>query len=143
MSEPSERNMPAQPMLPTIGERATRVCAFTSEMVAQFAALVGDRNPVHLDADYAARTPFGYPIVHGMFVASLISGILGERLPGPGSIYLGQSLRFEAPVFVGDTVTASVEVIAVRAEKRIVTLRTECVREDGVRVISGEAVVKC
>ncbi|HEX2348371.1 MAG TPA: MaoC family dehydratase N-terminal domain-containing protein, partial [Ktedonobacterales bacterium] len=64
------------------------------------------------------------------------------QLPGPGSIYLGQSLRFEAPVFVGDTVTASVEVVAVRAEKRIVTLRTECVRDDGVRVITGEAVVK-
>ncbi|HET9109360.1 MAG TPA: MaoC family dehydratase [Ktedonobacterales bacterium] len=140
MTEPSEPGMPA---LPTIGERATRICAFTPEMVAQFAALVGDRNPVHLDAKYAERTPFGHPIVHGMFVASLISGILGERLPGPGSIYLGQTLRFEAPVFVGDTVTASVEVTAVRPEKRIVTLRAECVREDGVRVIAGEAIVKC
>ncbi len=143
MSEPSEPGMPALPMLPQIGERATRVCAFTPEMVAQFAALVNDHNPVHLDAEYAERTPFGHPIVHGMFVASLLSGILGERLPGPGSIYLGQTLRFEAPVFVGDTVTASVEVTAVRPEKRIVTLRTECVRDDGVRVISGEAVVKC
>ena len=143
MTEPSEPGTSAAPMLPQIGERATRVCAFTPEMVAQFAALVSDRNPVHLDAEYAARTPFGHPIVHGMFIASLISGILGERLPGPGSIYLGQTLRFEAPVFVGDTVTASVEVTAVRSEKRIVTLRTECVREDGVRVISGEAIVKC
>ena len=140
MPEPSEPSIPA---LPTVGERATRVYTFTSEMVAQFAGLVSDSNPVHLDADYAARTSFGQPIVHGMFVASLISGILGERLPGPGSIYLGQTPRFEAPVFVGGAVTASVEVIAVRVGKRIVTLRTECVREDGVRVISGEAMVKC
>ncbi len=128
--------------LPSVGQRATRSCEFTPAMVAQFANLVGDRNPVHLDAEYAASTPFGAPIVHGMFAASLLSGILGEQLPGPGSIYLGQSLRFEAPVFVGDTVTASVEVVAVREGKRIVTLRTECVRDDGVRVITGEAVVK-
>ena len=103
---------------------------------------VGDRNAIHLDAEAAARTPFGRPIVHGVFVASLISAILGEDLPGPGSIYLSQSLRFEAPVYVGDTVTATAEVTAVRAEKRIVTLRTACVNAAGVRVISGEAIVK-
>jgi acyl dehydratase len=129
--------------LPTVGQRATRSYTFTAESVTQFAALVGDGNPIHLDADYAAQTPFGRPIVHGIFVASLLSAALGEQLPGPGCIYLGQSLRFEAPVYVGDTVTASVEVTAVRAEKRIVTLRTECARADGVRVLSGEALVKC
>lgn len=128
--------------LPAVGERASRSRAFTQEDVAQFAALVGDRNPIHLDAEVAARTPFGRPIVHGVFVASLISAILGEDLPGPGSIYLSQSLRFEAPVYVGDSVTATAEVIAVRAEKRIVTLRTECVNAAGIRVISGEAIVK-
>ena len=128
--------------LPAVGERATRTTTFTPEAVAQFAALVGDHNPVHLDADFAARTPFGRPIVHGMFVASLLSGILGEELPGPGSIYLSQSLRFEAPVYVGDTVTATVEVSAAREGKRIVTLRTECHNADGARVISGEAIVK-
>ena len=128
--------------LPAVGDHASRSRAFTPEDVAQFAALVGDRNPIHLDAEAAARTPFGRPIVHGVFVASLISAILGEDLPGPGSIYLSQSLRFEAPVYVGDTVTATAEVTAVRAEKRIVTLRTACVNAAGVCVISGEAIVK-
>lgn len=128
--------------LPAIGERAARSQTFTPESVAQFAALVGDRNPIHLDAEYAAGTPFGWPIVHGAFVASLISAVLGEDLPGPGSIYLGQTLRFEAPAYVGDTITATAEVIAVREGKRIVTLRTECARPDGTRVISGEAIVK-
>ena len=140
MSEPSEGGV--RP-LPTVGQRAERSREFTAEVVAQFADLVGDHNPAHLDAEYAARTPFGRPIAHGMLVASLLTGILGEQLPGAGSIYLSQSLRFEAPVFVGDSVTASVEVTAVRTEKRIVTLRTVCVRADGVRVISGEAIVKC
>jgi enoyl-CoA hydratase len=128
--------------LPSIGARAVRSRIFTHESVAQFAALVGDRNPVHLDTDFAAHTLFGRPIVHGMFVASLISAVLGEELPGPGSIYLGQTLRFEAPVYVGDTVIATVEVVAVREEKRMVTLRTECSTAKGVRVIAGEAVVK-
>lgn len=128
--------------LPTVGDVATRALTFSPEAVAQFADLVGDRNPLHLDADFAAKTPFGRPIVHGMLVSGLISGILGEDLPGPGSIYLGQTLRFEAPVYVGDTVTATAEVTAVRPEKRIVTLKTECVNSAGARVISGEATIK-
>lgn len=128
--------------LPEIGASASRQRTFTPEDVARFADLVGDHNPVHLDAAFAAQTPFGRPIAHGMLVASLLSGLLGEELPGPGSIYLGQSLRFEAPVFVGDTVTATVTVTAVRAEKRMLTLTTACVRSDGVRAISGEALIK-
>jgi 3-hydroxybutyryl-CoA dehydratase len=115
-------------------QRARRSYIFTAEAVAQFAALVGDRNTVHLDIQFAARTPFGSPTVHGAFVASLLSAVLGEQLPGPGSIYLGQSLRFETPVFVGDSVIASVEVV---------TVRTKCMRADGVRVIAGEATVMC
>ena len=130
------------PPLPKIGARASRTRTFTQVDVAAFAALVGDRNPVHLDADFAARAPFGRPIVHGLFVAALLSGLLGEDLPGPGTIYLAQSLRFVAPVFVGDTVTALAEVTAVRAEKRIVTLRTDCVLHEGETVITGEAVVE-
>lgn len=128
--------------LPTVGAVATRALTFSPEAVAQFADLVGDRNPLHLDAEFASHTVFGKPIVHGMLVSGLISGILGEDLPGPGSIYLGQTLRFEAPVYVGETITASAEVTAVRPEKRIVTLKTECVNEAGARVISGEATIK-
>lgn len=127
--------------LPAVGARASRAMTFTAETVARFAELVGDHNSIHLDAEAAARTRFGRLIVHGMFVGGLISAVIGEELPGFGSIYLGQTLRFEAPVYVGETVTASVEVVAVREAKRIVTLRTECHTAAGVRVISGEGVV--
>lgn len=128
--------------LPRVGESATRAHNFTPEMVRQYADLVGDHNPLHLDAKYAMKTQFGRPIVHGMFVAGLISAILGEELPGEGAIYLSQSLRFVAPVYVGDTVTGTVTVTAVRAEKRLITLKTECVNTEGARVLIGEATVK-
>lgn len=140
MAQPGGREMPP---LPPIGARASRTRAFTHEDVARFAELTGDHNPVHLDAEYAARSPFGQRIVHGMLTAGLLSALLGEELPGPGCVYLGQTLRFEAPVYPGEPVTASVEVIAVRPEKRILTLCTLCARQDGAPVITGEAVVKC
>ncbi|HEX9038865.1 MAG TPA: MaoC family dehydratase [Ktedonobacterales bacterium] len=128
--------------LPALGDRASRTLTFTPELVERFADLVGDHNPLHLDQDFAAQTQFGRTIVHGMFVAGLFSALVGEELPGVGAIYLGQTLRFVAPVYVGDTVTATAEVTAVRQERRIITLRTECVRADGVLVITGEATVK-
>lgn len=134
--------MPAPP-LPELGARATRSRTITEADLVLFAGLSGDINPVHMDAVYAARSRFGARIVHGMLTASLVSAVLGNQLPGPGAIYLEQRLRFEAPVYIGDTLTAAVEVIALRAEKRIVTLRTECANQDGTLVLSGEAVVKC
>jgi 3-hydroxybutyryl-CoA dehydratase len=140
-AEPS--HLPSDAPLPEIGARATRSRTITEADLVLFAGLSGDLNPVHMDAVYAARSRFGGRIAHGMLTASLLSAILGNQLPGPGAIYLEQRLRFEAPVYIGDTVTASVEVIAVRADKRIVTLRTECAKQDGTLVISGEAVVKC
>ena len=128
--------------LPLIGASAQRTRALTDDAVALFALASGDENPIHLDEDYAARSPFGRRIAHGMLTASLISAVLGNDLPGHGSIYLSQSLRFVAPVFIGDTITARVEVVATRAEKRLVTLRTECFNQDGVVVVTGEALVK-
>lgn len=128
--------------LPLIGTSARRTRTVTDDVVALFAVASGDENPIHLDEEYAARTPFRRRIAHGMLAASLISAVLGNDLPGPGSIYLSQSLRFVAPVFIGDTVTARVEVVATREEKRLVTLRTECVNQDGAVVLTGEALVK-
>jgi len=133
----------SRPALPAVGMRATLERTITEEDIVRFAEITGDRNPVHLDAAWAAHSPFGKRIAHGLLTASLIGGILGNQLPGPGAIYLSQTLRFLAPVYIGDTVTASVEVIALRAEKRIVTLRTECVNQQGALVLTGEAVVKC
>jgi 3-hydroxybutyryl-CoA dehydratase len=129
--------------LPEIGERAAVTRMITEDDVAMFAGLSGDHNPIHLDEEYAAQSPFGGRIAHGLLTASLLSALLGMHLPGPGAIYLAQSLKFTAPVRIGDTVTASVEVISVRDEKRLVTLRTDCTNQDGVLVVTGEATIKC
>ena len=139
MSQTNEGTKP----LPHIGTRAEYVRTITEDDIVHFVEVSGDHNPVHLDAEYAARTPFGGRIAHGMLSAAFISAVLGNDLPGPGTIYLGQTLKFLAPVRIGDTITASVEVIAVREEKRIVTLRTDCTNQNGAVVLTGEAVMKC
>jgi 3-hydroxybutyryl-CoA dehydratase len=123
------------------GDSASRSMTITDETIRAFAELSGDKNPVHLDDAYAAGTRFGRRIAHGMIAAGLISATLANELPGPGSVYLGQTLQFKAPVYPGDTVTATVEVKTVRADKPIVTLSTICVNQDGVRVIEGEATI--
>ncbi len=128
--------------LPAVGARATHVRTFTDADIVRFAEVSGDRNPVHLDDAYAARSPFGQRVAHGFLTGSLISAVIGMELPGPGSIYLGQTLKFLAPVYIGDTVTVSVEVIGVREEKRLVTLRTDGTNQDGKLVLTGEAIVK-
>jgi enoyl-CoA hydratase len=125
-----------------LGDKALFSTAFTEGDVVQFAALSNDSCRLHLDDSFAATTIFGQRVVHGMLVASLFSGLIGTKLPGERSIYLGQSLSFKAPVFIGDRVTASVEIIKIREDKPIVTLRTVCVNDKGTVVIDGEAVVK-
>ncbi len=124
-----------------IGDIATRTKTITNEDVWNFAAATGDMNPVHLDESYAAGTRFGKRIAHGMLTGGIISAILGNDLPGSGTVYLGQDFKFKAPVFIGDTVTAQVEVIKYREDKRIATFRTTCTNQDGVLVLEGEAVV--
>jgi 3-hydroxybutyryl-CoA dehydratase len=123
------------------GDSASRVGTIDDRMVRDFAALTGDTNPVHLDDAYAAGTRFGRRIAHGMIAAGMVSATLANDLPGPGTVYLGQTLTFKAPVFIGDTVTARVEVRSVRADKPIVTLATVVTNQDGEVVLEGEAVV--
>ncbi len=132
-----------QAQLPAVGMSAERTRTIKEADIVDFARVSDDHNPLHLDQHYASQTPFGGRIAHGFLTASIISAILGMELPGPGSIYLGQTLKFLAPVHIDDTVTVSVEVIAVREEKRIVTLRTDAVNQDGIKVLTGEATVKC
>lgn len=124
-----------------IGDKASRTRTLGDHEIRLFAEASGDTNSIHLDDDFAATTPFGKRIAHGMLTASLISAVLANDLPGPGTIYLGQEVKFKAPVFVGDTITATVEVIAYRADKRITTLKTTCTNQDGKVVVEGEAVV--
>lgn len=125
----------------TVGEEASLSKTISEQDVATFARLTGDVNPVHLDEEYARSTRFAGRIAHGMLTAGLISAVLGTRLPGPGGIYLGQTLKFTAPVRLGDTVTASVVVLSYRQEKRIVTLKTECSNQHGDLVLTGEAII--
>ncbi len=123
------------------GDTAARTCTVSDEMIRTFAELTGDNNPVHLDDAYAAGTRFGRRIAHGMIAAGMISATLANDLPGPGTVYLSQSLQFKAPVYPGDTITARVEVHAVRPDKPIVTLGTVCTNQDGAVVLDGEALV--
>jgi 3-hydroxybutyryl-CoA dehydratase len=109
--------------------------------VVGFAAVTGDRNPIHLSEHFAAKTPFGTRIAHGLYTASLISAVLGTRLPGPGAVYISQTLNFRAPVKIGDTVDVSVEVAELIADKRRARLTCICKVADEI-VLDGEALVK-
>jgi 3-hydroxybutyryl-CoA dehydratase len=129
--------------IPAVGTRASFTRTITDAHIKAFADITGDDNPVHLDPEYAATTRFGERIAHGILTAGLISAVIGTQLPGLGAIYLQQQLKFTAPVRCGDTITATAEVIAVRAEKRILTLATQCTNQRGEVVIAGEAVVMC
>lgn len=124
-----------------VGQQAFLSRKIGDEDVRQFAELVGDTNPVHLDDKFAVKTRFGQRIAHGMWPASLISAVIGTKLPGPGTIYLHQTLQFNAPVFIDDTITATVTVINVRQDKPIVTLETLCTNQNDKVVLQGEAVV--
>lgn len=124
-----------------IGQTASVAKTITEADILLFAAVSTDTNPVHIDAEAAKASIFGERIAHGMLSAGLISAVLGTRLPGPGTIYLGQTLRFRAPVKIGATVTATVEVTALVPEKRRATLKTVCTVE-GETVIEGEAQVQ-
>ncbi len=125
----------------TIGATASRTKTITDEDVRLFAQVSGDTNSIHLDEAYAAASPFGQRVAHGLLTASLISAVIGNDLPGVGTIYLGQDLKFKAPVFIGDVITATVEIVKYREDKRIMSLRTVCTKADGTLVIEGEAVV--
>jgi acyl dehydratase len=124
-----------------VGDSASQSLLVTDEVVRGFATVVGDQNPVHLDDNYAASTRFKKRIAHGMLGASLISAVLGMKLPGPGTIYLSQSLQFSLPVFIGEEITATVLVTKLREDKPIATLETVCKNQKGEIVLKGEAVV--
>jgi 3-hydroxybutyryl-CoA dehydratase len=124
-----------------IGDRASISQQITERDVIRFAELTGDINPIHMDKFYAEQTIFGERIAHGMLTASLISAVLGMKLPGPGNIYISQSLKFRAPVKFGDVIEAEVEVIEKIPERNRVRLRTTCRNQDDTVVLEGEAVV--
>lgn len=107
--------------------------------IQMFSAVSGDVNPVHLDEEFAATTMFGGRIAHGMLTAGVISAALAMELPGPGCIYLGQTIRFSRPVKIGDRITVQLEVTAKRDDKKFISVSTEVINQDGQVVASGEA----
>lgn len=124
-----------------IGDKASFSRTLTEEDIQLFAIVSGDVNPAHLDKEFAKTNPFHEIIGHGMWSAALISTVLGTMLPGPGTIYLGQSLKFLKPVLVDDTVSAIVEVTHKHDSKPIVTLACRVVNQDHHDVVTGEATV--
>lgn len=123
-----------------IGDSASITRSFSEQDVIDYARLTGDNNPVHLDVEYAAQTQFKQRIAHGMLVGSLFSTLLGTHLPGEGAIYMGQDLKFKAPVYLDTEVIAIAEIIKIHETKPIVTLKTSCMDKDGGVLIIGEAV---
>lgn len=121
------------------GDRAEITRVVEEDDIAAFVDAVGDYNPVHSDPTYAATTPFKAPIAPGIFTAGLISAVIGTELPGPGAIYLSQSLKFVKPVKAGDVITARAEIVELLAERNRIRLQTVCVNQRGEEVLSGEA----
>lgn len=124
-----------------LGMRAQTVHRVSENDIRRFADLVGDYNPVHLDKAYAKTTIFKDCIAHGMLTSSYISGIFGMKLPGPGAIYISQTLNFRAPVYAGDEITASVEIVGLYPQKSRVKFACECCNQAGKIVLLGEAIL--
>eukprot|EP01147_Barroeca_monosierra_P010187 gene10187-2345_t len=124
-----------------VGDFAELRKTFTMEEVKSFAALSGDDNPLHTDETYAATTRFGRCIVHGVLMNSLVSAVMGAKLPGVGTIYLSQEISFKAPLYVGEEAVARVEVLDIRKDKPIVTFLTQCLSGDGRVLMDGKGKV--
>jgi 3-hydroxybutyryl-CoA dehydratase len=124
-----------------VGDTAQFAKTVSESDVYLYAGITGDTNPAHIDEEYAKGTFFKTRIAHGMLSAGFISAVLANRLPGPGTVYVKQELRFLAPVHMGDTITARAEVSEIIPQKNRVKLRTYCVNQDGTTVLDGEALV--
>jgi 3-hydroxybutyryl-CoA dehydratase len=124
-----------------IGEEASFTKTITEADVTTLAGLIGDFNPLHVDAEYARKSRFGQRVAHGILAGGLISAVLGNKLPGPGAIYLSQQTEFLAPVYFGDTITARVEVTSWQPDKRIITLKTDAYNQNEIQVVTGKAVL--
>lgn len=125
-----------------VGQKASLQKTFTAADVTLFGGISLDVNPLHMSDEFAKTSIFGKRVVHGILTSGLISAVLANKLPGPGTIYLGQELKFVAPVFLGDDIKAEVEIAELREDKKIVKLNTTCYNQDGKPVITGMATVK-
>jgi len=124
-----------------VGDTWSTTREVTDELIREFAELSGDHNPIHLDEDFARSTRFGQRIAHGMLSAAFISAVLGNEFRGRKIVYLGQTMRFTAPTFIGDAITTTATITHIRQEKGIVSLSTECRKQTGEITLSGEAKI--
>ncbi len=126
-------------MPPVVGATVSRAITVTGEHVEAYAAITGDRNPLHFDEAFAAKTKFGRLVAQGGLTTGLLHALVAMDMPGPGSVFLSQNWRFTAPVYIGDTITATAEVLSVHATKPVTQLAIKIVRHDGETVLEGEA----
>lgn len=124
-----------------IGDKFSSERQVTDEVIRKFADVSGDHNPIHLDEEFAKTTRFGKRIAHGMLSAAFISAVMGNEFKGKTVIYLSQTMKFTAPVYIGDTVTTTSTVSNIREDKGIVTMETVCTNQDGETLVKGEAVI--
>jgi acyl dehydratase len=129
----------AQPLDLTVGQVASRSMNVTSEHIRMYAEISGDRNPLHFDEDFASKTSFGRLVAHGGITTGILHALVAEDMPGPGSVFLSQNWKFTAPVFIGDTITATAEVVSVHASKPVCELKIRVERDAGETVLEGEA----
>ena len=124
-----------------VGDQFSKSREVTDALVRQFADLSGDYNPIHLDEAFAKNTRFGRRIAHGMLSGALISAVLGYEFKERKIVYMSQTMKFTAPVYIGDTVMTTATVTSIREDKNIVTIETVCTKQDGTVAVKGEAVV--
>lgn len=124
-----------------VGQSSSVTVTITDEMVRSFATLSGDQNPVHVDDEFASKTRFGKRIAHGMLLGGLLSRVAGMDLPGPGTIIISQDIRYKGPCYIGDTVTAEIKIIHVRADKPIIKVASRVTNQDGEVLIDGGAIL--
>ena len=122
-----------------VGQTATRQLTLTADHVHKYSEISGDYNPLHYDEAFAAATPFKRLVVQGGLTTGLLHALVATDLPGPGSVFMSQNWKFTAPVFIGDTITARVEVLSVHATKPVTQLAVRITRQDGTTVLEGEA----
>jgi acyl dehydratase len=122
----------------TVGQKAARSLTFSPAEVEAYAQITGDRNPLHFDEEFAAKTKFGRLVVHGGLTSGILNALVAEDLPGPGTVFMSQDLKYLAPVYVGDTITGEVEILKVHETKPVTQLRATVRRGDGEVVLEGE-----
>jgi acyl dehydratase len=121
-----------------VGQRARRSQTVSARHVELYAEITGDRNPLHFDPAFAAGTRFGRLVAQGGIAAGMLNALVAMDLPGPGTVFMSQSLRYLAPTFIGDTLTAEIEVLSLKADKPVCQLRAVIANQDGVTVLEGE-----